>query len=131
MSIINAKHEQLNGLFNGLEGPVILASEAENDKVLLTLYVREQLTWFAGHFPEQAVLPGVVQIDWAGKLGRALFVRDKRFTQLTNIKFKSMVMPDTHMDLELVFDEEKGRLKFHFFNASESFSMGSFTFISS
>lgn len=129
--MINANQEQLNGLFTVHQGPSILTVESTTDTAVMRLHVDESLSWFDGHFPEQKVLPGVVQIDWAGKLGRALFVHDNRFKQLTNIKFKTMVMPDTQMDLELIYDEEKGRLKFHYFNESESFSIGSFKFISS
>lgn len=119
----------INALFNACEGPTVKTVQASADKAHLTLHVDPQLAWFEGHFPEQKVLPGVVQIDWAGKIAKALFVQDYAFKQLTNIKFKTMVMPDTTLDLELAFNAEKGALKFHFFNQSESFSMGSFKFI--
>ena len=118
-------------LFNLNEGPRVLAVNTATDKMVLTLHVDNQLTWFEGHFPEHKVLPGVVQIDWAGKIGKAVFLNDQVFSQLTNIKFKSMVLPDTTMDLELRFNGEKGTLTFHFFNESDSFSTGSFKFIPS
>ncbi len=126
------KHNaHISALFNELEGPSVRAVTITADKALISLHVDTQLAWFEGHFPAHKVLPGVVQIDWAGKIGKALFAGEHRFSKLTNIKFKSMVLPDTTMDLELHFNAEKGALKFHFFNESESFSMGSFTFIPS
>ena len=116
-------------LFNPLEGPEILAETTSEENVLLTLYVNDNLLWFDGHFPQHKVLPGVVQIDWAGKIGKAVYASDRVFSQLTNIKFKSMVLPDTTMNLELRFNAEKGALAFHYFNEGDSFSTGSFKFI--
>ncbi|QJR80944.1 hypothetical protein CA267_009215 [Alteromonas pelagimontana] len=123
--------ENLKTLFKELERPAIIAVEASDTNAQITLHVPESLAWFEGHFPEQPVLPGVVQVDWAGKIGRALFVKNSASRQLTNIKFKTMVLPGTSMILELIYSAEKGILKFHFFNDSESFSMGSFKFIPS
>ncbi|MBR9792022.1 MAG: hypothetical protein GYB58_09785 [Gammaproteobacteria bacterium] len=123
--------QALNALFKPSQGPQILSVDSADNTVLITLHVPEQLSWFDGHFPEQKVLPGVVQVDWAGKLARALFVKDDAFQQLSNIKFKTMVMPDTAMQLELTFNAAKHSIKFTYFNETDSFSSGSFKFITS
>ena len=123
--------QALNALFKPSEGPQILSIDSADNSVLITLHVPDQLSWFDGHFPEQKVLPGVVQVDWAGKLARALFVKDDAFQQLSNIKFKTMVMPDTAMQLELTFNATKHSIKFTYFNETDSFSSGSFKFIPS
>lgn len=125
------KKTTFSTLFNQFEGPDFLAESSSDDNVVLTLYVSDKLSWFDGHFPQHKVLPGVVQIDWAGKIGKAVFGSDRIFSQLTNIKFKTMVLPDTTMTLELRFHAEKGTLTFHYFNESDSFSTGSFKFIPS
>ena len=124
----NGKNDQLSELFNEYEGPIVTSLETSPDKVLIVLHVPNQLTWFKGHFPDQQVLPGVVQIDWAGKFGKVLFAHSGAFVQMTNVKFKTMVMPETTMTLELINDADKGTIKFHFFNESASFSMGCFKF---
>ncbi|WP_269518806.1 ApeI family dehydratase [Alteromonas sp. BMJM2] len=121
----------LDALFKPSEGPQIFSVDSANNTVLITLCVPDKLKWFDGHFPEQKVLPGVVQVDWAGKIARALFVQDYAFQQLSNIKFKTMVMPDTAMQLELSFNTAKHSIKFTFFNETDSFSTGSFKFIPS
>lgn len=125
----NDKYTDLAALFSAGERPSITALELTPDRALIALHVPDNLSWFEGHFPDQKVLPGVVQIDWAGKFGRALFVGSRAFVQLSNIKFKTMVMPNTKLDLELTYDTEKANLKFHFFNAQDSFSMGSLRFV--
>lgn len=128
MSISN-QTQALSALFKPLEGPQILSIDSVDNTVIIALHVPAQLSWFEGHFPEQKVLPGVVQVDWAGKLARALFVNNSAFQQLSNIKFKTMVMPDTAMQLELTFNEAKHTVKFTYFNETDSFSTGSFKFI--
>lgn len=125
---MNNQIQALNTLFKPLQGPQIIHLESAHDKVLISLHVANQLSWFDGHFPEQKVLPGVVQVDWAGKLARALFVKDNAFQQLINVKFKTMVMPDTSMQLELNYNAAKNSIKFNFFNDTASFSMGGFKF---
>ena len=126
--MINDKHLQLAELFKTFERPTIIHLELSNERALIALHVPDNLSWFDWHFPDQKVLPGVVQIDWAGKFSRALFVGSCVFKQLTNIKFKTMVLPNTSMQLELIYDAEKANIKFHFFNAEDSFSMGSLKF---
>lgn len=121
----------LNALFPAQEGPDITGASVNGDSAEISLTVGENLSWFDGHFPDHKVLPGVVQIDWAGKLAKALFVSDSRFHQLTNIKFKSMVMPGTVMQLVLNYNAAKESVAFHFSNETESFSTGSFKFSAS
>lgn len=126
---MNNQIEALNALFPSMEGPHILGVESTSDTIRISLHVTEQLSWFDGHFPEQKVLPGVVQVNWAGKLARALFVKDATFQQLSNVKFKTMVLPDTTMQLELSYNAAKQSVKFNYFNDTDSFSMGSFKFM--
>lgn len=121
----------LKALFNAQEGPDITAVKIDDASAEITLKVSEDLAWFDGHFPDHKVLPGVVQIDWAGKLAKALFIRDSRFHQLTNIKFKTMVMPGAQMQLTLNHNAAKGSVSFHFSNETDSFSTGSFKFSAS
>ena len=124
----NIQPHNLSVLFKPQEGPQIHTLESSPNTALLTLHVPNDLAWFEGHFPDQSVLPGVVQIDWAGKLSRSLFVGTSAFGRLTNVKFKTMVLPDTTLSLELTHRPEKGSVKFHFFNDAHSFSLGSLQF---
>lgn len=126
--MINTQHTTLAQLFEQHHGPDILAVEGDDSAVQINLYVPNTTKWFAGHFPEQPVLPGVVQIDWAIKLAKAVFPYSGKFSQVTNLKFKSVVMPDTALTLELAFAPAKGSVSFHYFNTTESFSTGSVKF---
>jgi len=95
--------EDLSQQFNGDQWPVFNQVELIDGQVNLVLGIPENLSFFAGHFPEQAVLPGVVQIHWAGELGKLLF-NIEGFAALKNVKFNSMVLPNSQIILhELLF----------------------------
>lgn len=131
----NKLSNKLQALFVEREGPQIdnieLFVHGENcdAAALVKIHVPDTISWFDGHFPEQAVLPGVVQIDWVGKIGTALIVSKGVFSKLSNIKFKSMVMPNTRLTVELIYQSEKGNLKFHLFDEKTSYSSGIMKFI--
>lgn len=127
----NSNQQTLSRLFNNNEGPTITGFNQSDLKNLISLHVPEQLSWFEGHFPEQKVLPGVVQLDWAGKFAKALYPNLGAFRQVSNIKFKTVVFPSMDLNLELEHNPDKGNVKFHFHSQTASFSTGIFKFLMS
>lgn len=97
------------------------------DEVRLQLQVPEGLSYFAGHFPTQAVLPGVVQVHWVGELAKRFFDVG-RFIELKSVKFNGMVLPNTELTLVLRFDAVKGLLRFDYHTAAEKLSSGALSF---
>lgn len=93
----------------------------------LELYIQDSLSWFEGHFPEQAVLPGVVQTHWAGCLSE-LFFSVEGFNKVSNLKFKSMILPDVLVSLSLVFNHEKQSIAFDFHGTDTSYTQGKLFF---
>ncbi len=67
------------------------------------LWVDPALPCFAGHFPGNPILPGLVQIDWAVTEAAAAFsgAAEDKFRGMSNIKFKAPVAPATWLQLEL------------------------------
>ena len=139
----NEKFKTLWASFGQNEWPTLLDystamnADTETISVEIKCHVPADLSWFAGHFPEQPVLPGVVQTHWAGELSAVLFpVGD--FQQVNGLKFKSMILPDTHVILSLVFKAEKSNVAFryesvlsehsHSKSSSEVFTTGSLLF---
>jgi len=105
-------------LYNGLIAYFLLGGFAVGE---LSLLIPSDLSWFVGHFPEQPVLPGVVQTHWACELAQHFFlIKDLR--KVKNLKFKTMVLPNISLDLELKFNDQKNTVSFEYKNQEESFS---------
>jgi len=102
-------------------------TEENDDSVRLLANVPASLEYFAGHFPEQAILPGVVQVHWVGELAKSLFALEG-FRELKSIKFSSMVMPGQDITIELKYSVEKATVRFSYTSANEKLSSGMLSF---
>ena len=105
-------------LGNPQTAPHVLAvrrndADAVNE-VQLTLHVHRDLRWFEGHFPQVALLPGVVQTSWVVAFARQYFSMPQQFCSMSNMKFMRFIMPDTRVTLWLRYNAEKGELSFEY-----------------
>jgi len=100
----------------------------DTGEVLVGMYIQPELSHFEGHFPDQPVLPGVVQTHWAGELGKLLFNIETEFSGMENIKFSAVILPEKELSLSLIYNESKKSLAFKYFNDSEKFSEGRIRF---
>lgn len=125
MPSITAEH--INHLLDSSSWPKFEEIEVQHDLVQARAFVPSTLSYFAGHFPEQAVLPGVVQVHWAGELAQRLF-DVTGFTDLKSVKFNSMILPEQHINLELKYSAEKGTVRFSYSNGDDKFSSGMLSF---
>ena len=88
-----------------------------------------KLSYFAGHFPEQAVLPGVVQVNWANNLATQLF-NVEEFRGVNSLKFNTMILPEAKVTLSLTLNPEKHTVKFSYKSDGTLFSSGVLVFAS-
>lgn len=79
---------------------------------------------FDGHFPDQPILPGVVQVDWAIRLGEASFGPLGVFQSLEHLKFQATILPAESLELRLSWDEGARELGFTFTGAAGRKSSG-------
>jgi 3-hydroxymyristoyl/3-hydroxydecanoyl-(acyl carrier protein) dehydratase len=93
---------------------LLSTSKDATGKALLRLKLPLGLLYFQGHFPESPILPGVVQIDWALRLGRELFPLQGEFQGMEALKFQQVLQPGDEVDLELEFKEPRNALAFRF-----------------
>lgn len=129
----SAIKNELAALINADEWPELSASKLADNTLTLSLVIKESITWFAGHFPEQAVLPGVVQVHWATQLAKLVFKhyceeKVPCFKAANNVKFKTMIMPGQKIDLVLRYDEAKSAVRFSYRTADDEFSTGVIVF---
>lgn len=67
---------------------------------------------FLGHFPGRPVLPGVVQLDWALRMGREAFGPLGPFQALEHLKFQAVIGPEEPLELRLAWDPAARELGF-------------------
>ncbi len=106
--------------------PDIRAEQLDGDIVELELFANADLFQFQGHFPEEPVLPGVAQIDWAAVFARKYFDITGNFTRLGQLKFSRLIVAGAVLRLRLEWHREKGRLHFAYHEGSEKCSSGFF-----
>lgn len=80
-----------------------------------TLVATPELAAFEGHFPQGAILPGVVLVDWAVRLAREAFALSSGLQRMEALKFQQLVRPGTELTVELGWTP--GRLDFKFTSA--------------
>ncbi len=88
--------------------------QARDRQITIRLRVQPGLEWFEGHFPEVALLPGVVQTSWVVQLGRRYFNLPPHFQSMSNMKFMRFIMPGTQVELHLKYQAAKGELAFEY-----------------
>ncbi|RPH30012.1 hydroxymyristoyl-ACP dehydratase [Buttiauxella warmboldiae] len=86
-------------------------SQPEAGKLTVRLAVPATLSWFAGHFPEQPLLPGVAQLDWVMAYGAEL-APGMHFSSIDSAKFQRPIVPENQLELNLQWDAARRVLSF-------------------
>ncbi|MDV7341025.1 hypothetical protein RYZ26_15570 [Terasakiella sp. A23] len=92
--------------------------------VELDLIPTADLFQFQGHFPDHPIMPGVGQLDWAVKFARKHFSLSQSITEISQLKFRDLMLPDTEVVLTLEHDADKSRVKFSYSSGEQVFSSG-------
>ena len=124
-------HASLAALFAVSDAPCLFpdvsgVSFADGDccSVVLDLHVTPDIEHFAGHFPGAALLPGVVQVDWAVHFARKYLPLEGSFSALESLKFLGVILPGARLQLSLVWDRERKRLAFTYATPRCKYSAG-------
>ena len=104
--------------------PDVLEQQVAHDAILLRCRVPEQLCYFDGHFIDQPIVPGVVQMQWAMYYAGQHFgvVTDAR--EMQAIKFHNVMFPNDEFDLNLSHDREAHRVTFCLSRGEKAYSSG-------
>ncbi len=111
---------------NGL--PTIVGQRQDAERSELEILVEPGNPWFEGHFPQFAILPGVVQIGWAEHFARTLYGFDTGVSVLEQIKFKRPILPGARLTLVLKPDLPAQKLRYEYRDADTSYSTGTLNF---
>jgi 3-hydroxymyristoyl/3-hydroxydecanoyl-(acyl carrier protein) dehydratase len=105
--------------------PQLNRCERDGHSLVLDLFVPERMSYFAGHFPDQPVLPGVVQVFWAERAARDCLGLTGAVS-IRSLKFKQMVLPNTALVLSLVANPGNGSVSFTYASDATQYSSGKF-----
>lgn len=108
--------------------PAVLAERREEGRVELDIEIGADNPWFEGHFPEFAILPGVVQIGWAAHYAHTLFGLPQEVRTLEQVKFKRPLLPGARLTLRLAFDGKTRKLRYEYRDPETSYSSGTLDF---
>lgn len=103
-------------------------ASAEGLAAELELFVPHALRYFAGHFPGNGVLPGVVQIQWALHYAEQCLNATGTFQRLEAIKFQHVIQPGQVVTLSLQWNPDKGKLHFRFASPRAQHASGRIAF---
>jgi 3-hydroxymyristoyl/3-hydroxydecanoyl-(acyl carrier protein) dehydratase len=79
--------------------------------------IRDDSPWFAGHFPEEPILPGVAILSMAAEMITHLdgnLQRKTRITGLKRVRFRLPIRPQDMITLELTCEKGDGILSYRF-----------------
>lgn len=104
--------------------PTLLGRRWQGEVLVLRLRLDPELPWFAGHFPDAPLLPGVVQLHWAMHYGRQLPGLTGAFGGMSQLKFQRPLRPGQECELHLSWQADKGQLLFGYRLGDEHASSG-------
>ncbi len=107
--------------------PRILSLTDDGHDIRMRVDVSQELCWFRGHFPNQPVLPGVVQLHWAVIIVQACFGFSSVPAEIKRLKFKKVVTPPHVFELS-VSRKSSNEAQFAYDTGSERNSEGRLVF---
>lgn len=111
--------------------PELLSTHPQSTDPTITIFslrIPSELEFFIGHFPNFPILPGVVQVHWAIHFAQEQLSDLGQFVRLESIKFHSVIVPNTLLELSLQWHAEKSWLDFTYANAQKKYSNGRIVF---
>ena len=78
------------------------------------LRIPTDLAYFAGHFTQAPIVPGVALTHWAIRRACAAFGHEPKVASIANLKFHHVLMPDDTVTLELADNAEAASTRFSY-----------------
>ncbi len=108
--------------------PELISEETDDMSWVQHLRVPHDLSCWPGHFPQRAILPGVVQLSWAVALVQKRMQSCTPPTRIEALKFKIPVVPGQLLCLTVKRGSSEGRFSFEFGHAGSIHSKGRLVF---
>jgi len=104
--------------------PEVLGVQPTEDGAILSLRIPDDLAYFEGHFDQIAIVPGVIQIQWAVHYARQYLGLAQVFGHMESVKFKELLLPGQCCELDLRYMKQASKLEFRFRSENAEYSSG-------
>lgn len=104
--------------------PDVLEIRQIADGIVLAMCISKELAYFAGHFEQIPIVPGVVQIQWAVRYAERYLGLRKAFSHMEAVKFKELLLPGQPFELSLRYLQQACKLDFRYHAGASEFSSG-------
>jgi 3-hydroxymyristoyl/3-hydroxydecanoyl-(acyl carrier protein) dehydratase len=110
------------------QDPEVVDIERTSDRAQLKLLIPKALLFFSGHFPQFALLPGVVQVHWTIQYAMQEFPLGAVFPTMIRIKFRKPIRPNHAVTLILKHVPARNTIHFEYVDADGPCSSGQIGF---
>ena len=86
----------------------ILSEEKTDHNADITIRLNREHTIYSGHFPDNAITPGVCSVQMAVDLFSHLMQEEYRLLRAKNVKFLQIIRPDEHDAIRYHLSWERG-----------------------
>lgn len=101
--------------------PFLLIDEVvemeEGKRIVAMKYVKEEEYYFAGHFPQEKVMPGVLMVEALAQAGAVIILSMEQnkgkiayFASIKEAKFRNKVVPGDTLRLEVVMERLRSKM---------------------
>jgi 3-hydroxymyristoyl/3-hydroxydecanoyl-(acyl carrier protein) dehydratase len=90
--------------------PKILQQQISDMELKLELVFLEEAEYFQGHFPQIAILPGVVQVHFAVLYAQRYLEVQPEISSVTRLKFANIIQPKQQVNLSLKLVKQKHKV---------------------
>ncbi|MDZ4729176.1 MAG: hypothetical protein SH820_04465 [Xanthomonadales bacterium] len=73
----------------------------QDSRQVFLLNVESDWPVFAGHFPHQPILPGIMQVHWAVQFAQVFMGKSASPIEIKQLKFRNIFIPPGRLELEL------------------------------
>ncbi len=81
-------------------------------KIAASVALEGHSPWFAGHFPNNPILPGIAQLKMVADLIAESGAGDLAMSGLGRIKFRKIVKPGDLLDIQIICGDKKDQYNF-------------------
>ena len=104
--------------------PETVAERCSADRCEVDLRVPTDLSCWPGHFPDQPLVPGVLQVDWVMRSIERWLDRTMALRTVEALKFKTPLYPGEELTLRIDGSSEGDRFQFQLAAEGRIFSQG-------